>query len=72
MKIRTNYTFIQIASPCFRDFPRIWNVASVRDDISLRKWSGGTAGLRSLVEALVAKNAFVGSSASFSHLFLCT
>jgi len=43
MKIRTNYTFIQIAPPCFRDFPMIWSVASERDEILLRKWSGSTA-----------------------------
>ena len=36
---------IQIAS-YFRAFPMIWNVASARDDFSLRRWSGGTAHLR--------------------------
>jgi len=33
-----------------------WNVASVRDEISLRKWSGGTTHLRT-VEGAFAKNA---------------
>ena len=35
-----------------------WNVASARRDmISLRKWSGGSAHLRSFRGALVAENA---------------
>jgi len=71
MKIRTNYTIIKIASPCFRDFPMIWNVASVRDKIVLRKCSGDTADLRTLVEALVAKNSFCWQQCFFfTHVSL--
>jgi len=29
-----------------------WNVASARDEISLRKWSGGTAQLHTLEQGL--------------------
>jgi len=36
----------------------IWKVAGARDEISLRKWSGGTAHLRTYRGASVAKNAF--------------
>jgi len=43
--------------PCFIVFPMFWNVASARYEISLCKWSGGTAQLRSLEGALIAKNA---------------
>jgi len=46
---------MQIAS-CFRAFPMFRNVASARDEISLRKWSGGAAHLRTFRGALVAKN----------------
>jgi len=38
---------IQSAS-CFRAFPVIWNVASGRDEVSLRKWSGGATHLRTI------------------------
>jgi len=34
-----------------------WNVASARYEISLRKWAGGTAQLRTLEGALIAKYA---------------
>jgi len=55
----------------FRDFPMIWNVAGVRDEISLRRWSGGTADLRTLVGALVAKNAFCWQQCFFfTHVSL--
>jgi len=40
---------------CFIVFPMFWNVASARYEISLCKWSGGTAQLRSLEGALIAK-----------------
>jgi len=50
----------------------IWNVASVRDEISLRRWSGGTAHLRTIVGALLQKMHFVGSNASFSPMSLRT
>ena len=49
----------------------IWNVAGVRDEISLRRWSGGTADLRTLVGALVAKNAFCWQQCFFfTHVSL--
>jgi len=48
MKIRTKYTFKSNSFPCFRVFPMFWNVASARDEISLRKCSGGTAQLHTL------------------------
>jgi len=44
----------------------VWNVASARGEISLRKWS---AQLRTLEDALVAKMRFVGSSAFSLMLF---
>jgi len=44
-----------------------WNVASARDEISLRKWSGGSVRLRVFRGGLVAEMRFVGSSASFTH-----
>jgi len=34
-----------------------WSVASARDVISLHKWSGGSAHLRTFRGALVAENA---------------
>jgi len=33
-----------------------WNVANARDEISLCKWPGGGAQLRTLEGALIAKN----------------
>jgi len=48
-----------------------WNVASARDEISLLKWSGGSAHLRTFRGALIAllqKMCFVGSNASL-HIF---
>jgi len=53
----------------------IWNVASTRDEISLRKWSGGTstAHLRMICRGtLVKKKRFVDSNAHFSLTFFCT
>jgi len=41
-------------NPSFRVFSLFWNVASARDEISLRQWS---AQLRTLEGVLVAKNA---------------
>jgi len=49
-----------------------WNVASVRDEISLRKWSGGSAHMRPLEEHWLQKMRLVGSNASFSLVLLCT
>jgi len=46
-----------------------WNVASAWYEISLRKWSGGTAQLR-ILGALIAKMHFVGSNAFFTHVSL--
>jgi len=43
------------ASPCFRTFPMIWNAASARDEISLRKWSGGAAYLRTFRGSICCK-----------------
>jgi len=71
MKIEQTVNLIQIASPCYRAFPTIWNVASARDEISLRKWSGGTAHLCTSEGALVAKNAFYWQQCFFyTHVFL--
>jgi len=50
-----------------------WSVASVRDEISLFKWSGGSAHLRTFRGALVAllqKMCFVSSNTSFSLMLL--
>jgi len=52
-----------------------WNVASARDEISLRKWSGGSAYLHTftpLEEHWLQKMRFVGSNASFSLMLLYT
>jgi len=46
-KYEQNKYLIQIAS-CFRVFPMFWKVASPRNEISLCKWSGGTAQFRTL------------------------
>jgi len=46
-----------------------WNVASVSDEISLHKWSGGTGQFRTLERELVAKMRFVGSNAFFHSCF---
>jgi len=49
----------------------IWNVASARDDNLLRKWSDGTADLRTLVGTLVTKNAFCWQEFFFfTHIYL--
>jgi len=45
---------MKVAS-CFRAFPMFWTVTSVRDEISLRKWSGGSAHLRTFKGALFAE-----------------
>ena len=70
MKIRKIYTLIQIPS-CFRAFPMIWNVASTRDEISLRKWSGSTAPLRITRGSIGCKKCIL-LAASFSLMFLYT
>jgi len=44
-KYEQNTRFIQIAS-CLRAFTLLWNVASVRNEISLRNCSGGPEYLR--------------------------
>jgi len=49
-----------------------WNVASARDEISLRKRSGGSAHLRSFRGHWLQKMRFVGSNASFSLMLLYT
>jgi len=36
---------MQVAS-LFRVFSNVWNVVSARDEVSLRKWSGGSEHLR--------------------------
>jgi len=46
-----------------------WNVASAREEISLRKWSGGSEGA---LVALLQKMRFVGSNAIFSLMLLYT
>jgi len=35
-----------------------WNVASAQDEISLHKWSGASAHLRTFRGALIAENVF--------------
>ena len=55
MKIQKNTHLIQITS-CFRSFPMFWNVASARDEISLRKCSGGSAHLRTFRGSIDCKN----------------
>jgi len=50
-----------------------WNVASARDEISLRKWSGGTAQLRTLEGVLIAKHTFCWLCLKlllFMHLYI--
>jgi len=47
-----------------------WNVASARDEISLRKWSGDF--LEGALVALLQKMRFVGSNASFSLMLIYT
>jgi len=48
-----------------------WNVASARDEISLRKWSGGSAHLRTFRGALVAKTALCWQQCFFfTHVSL--
>jgi len=49
----------------------IWNVASTRDEISLRKWSGGTgfAYLGAFRGTLVPKNAFCWQQCLISLTF---
>jgi len=52
-----------------------WNVASARDEISLRKWSGVLriyAPLKGALVALSQKMRFVGSNAPFSVMLLYT
>jgi len=52
---------MQIVYSCFRAF------ASARDEISLRKWFGGTAHLPTFEGELVAKSCFLGGNA-FLHV----
>jgi len=49
----------------------IWNVASARDEISLRKWTGGTAHLYTIRESIGCKKCVL-LAASFSLVFLYT
>ena len=41
-------THLTQSASCFRAFPVIWNVASGRDEVSLRKWSGGATHLHTI------------------------
>jgi len=59
---------IQIAS-CFRAFPMFWNVASARDEIPLRKWSGGSAHLRSFRRSIGCKECVLLAAMLFHSRF---
>jgi len=56
-----------IAYPCFRALPMFWNVASARDEISLRKWIGSTGYLRTFRGRIGCKNALCGLQCFFTH-----
>jgi len=74
MKIRTNYIFYSSSFSFFCTFSMIWNVASARDEISLRRWSAWWfyvfAHLQK--EHWLQKMHFVGRNASFSLMCLYT
>jgi len=50
MKTRTKYTLNTNVFPCFR-FSNVYGMVQVHE-ISLRKWSGGTAQLNTLEQGL--------------------
>jgi len=45
----------------------IWNVASARDEISLRKWSGGTTHLRTFRRSIGCRKRFLLAAMLLFH-----
>jgi len=45
----------------------IWNFASARDEISLRKWSGGTVHLRTFTGSIGCKKCVLLAANAFFH-----